>query len=438
MARTRPSHAPPSQPLCSQCRALPAAWLVPRFYDVRDKWYPRYKEPCHYFTYLTWAELEASASSSALCALVSREAETRVDLPCRMPDPPRPGVFFEAYGFLKLEVRCIEACKVARLNVALDETDVHRLPAHAQHLFTGQITSKQAGDGRNLRTIRRWLSLCISSHENCSRWASSRELGHRHLPTRVLDVGKAGDDLVRLHISSGGDTSDYITLSYCWGLSGNPIVTTADNLAMHIQDGIRVSALPATLRQAVELTRLLGIKYIWIDALCIIQHDVEDWTRESALMSSVYSQSLLTIAAAGAVDVKEGLFLKRSERHGSSVQLPWPGGQIDDGAGPLMLHITPSFRLFQVEIPQTPLSSRGWTFQERALSARVLHFTNEMCYWECKQSHIGEDDAHGRYSVLDEFYHLHGLLLPPSVEGSRKASCTRSGPGWSKNIVAVS
>lgn len=237
------------------------------------------------------------------------------------------------------------------------------------------------------------------------------------MPTRVLDVGNAGDDLVRLHISSGGDTSDYITLSYCWGRSGNPIVTTADNLAMHIQDGIRVSALPATLRQAVELTRLLGIKYIWIDALCIIQHDVEDWTRESALMSSVYSQSLLTIAAAGAVDVKEGLFLKRSERHGSSVQLPWPEGQSDHGAGPVMLHITPSFRLFQVEIPQTPLSSRGWTFQERALSARVLHFTNEMCYWECKQSRIGEDDAHGRYSVLDEFYHLHGLLLPPSVEG---------------------
>jgi hypothetical protein len=205
-------------------------------------------------------------------------------------------------------------------------------------------------------------------------------------------------------------------------------MTTNENLATHIQRGIKVTDLPETLRHAVQLTRLLDIKYLWIDALCIIQHNQDDWAREAAQMSSVYSQALLTIAADGAADTYAGLFRARSERHGTSVELPWPLGDPDDGAGPLKLHVTPSFRSFKDEMDSTPLSKRGWTFQERALSARIIHFTPEMCYWECKDACIGEDDEIGKYNVTDGFFHLTDLLLPP--DGGRALTKARMHDKW--------
>ncbi|KAH7142036.1 heterokaryon incompatibility protein-domain-containing protein [Dactylonectria macrodidyma] len=421
-----PQAAPSAQNLCIQCKILPAAWLVPRFYDLRDSKYPEHKEPYQYPTYSTWAELQASASACALCALVVHEAQSTSRRPYTKPS--QPGVLFQAFGSSRLEVWCVETEKCAQLNVALDGADIHRIPAHAKGLFDSHIVSSHAGDERNVATIRHWLSVCTSSHTNCPNWASSRRIGRRHLPTRVLDVGGVGDESISLHLASDSDTSDYIALSYCWGPRKNPIVTTTESLSRHVNTGIKVSDLPETLRHAVHLTRLLNVKYLWIDALCIIQHDRDDWIREAAQMSSVYSQALLTIAADGATDTYAGLFRERSERHGTSVELPWPLEEPGDGAGPLRLHVTPTFRSFKDEMESTPLSKRGWTFQERALSARIVHFTPEMCYWECKDACIGEDEEIGKYSVQDGFFHLKDLLLPP--DGERALTKARMHDKW--------
>ncbi|KAH6879498.1 heterokaryon incompatibility protein-domain-containing protein, partial [Thelonectria olida] len=427
MSQSTPFQAALSaQTLCIQCEQLPAAWLVPRFYDLRDSKYPEHKEPYHYRTYSTWTELKAAASTCALCALIVREAHSTLRRP--YPQTNQHGVLFQAFGGSRLEVWCVEARKCAQLKVALDGADIHRIPAHAKDLFDSRIVSRYAGDSRNIATIRHWLSVCTSSHANCPKWASSRQIGQRHLPTRVLDVGKVGDDSIRLHLSEESDTSDYITLSYCWGPRKNPIVTTRESLSRHMNTGIQVSDLPETLRDTVRLTQLLNVKYLWIDALCIVQGDRDDWIREAAQMSSVYSQALLTIAADGAPDTYAGLFRERSARHGTSVELPWPLDEPDDGAGPLRLHITPHFRSFKDQIESAPLSKRGWTFQERALSARIVHFTPEMCYWECKDACIGEDDEIGKYSVQDGFFHLKDLLLPP--DGQRVLTKAKMHDKW--------
>jgi hypothetical protein len=110
--------APSAKTLCVQCEILPAAWLVPRFYDLRDSKYPEHKEPYHYWTYPTWAELKTSAHTCALCALIVREAQNTTDRPFRSAN--QPGVFFQAFGASRLEVWCVEAGKRAQLNVALD------------------------------------------------------------------------------------------------------------------------------------------------------------------------------------------------------------------------------------------------------------------------------------------------------------------------------
>lgn len=110
--------APSAQTLCIQCKNLPAAWLVPRFYDLRDSKYPEHREPYHYPTYSTWAELRTSASTCALCALIVREAQSTSRRP--YPKPSQPGVLFQAFGSSRLEVWCVEAGKCAQLGVALD------------------------------------------------------------------------------------------------------------------------------------------------------------------------------------------------------------------------------------------------------------------------------------------------------------------------------
>jgi hypothetical protein len=219
---------------------------------------------------------------------------------------------------------------------------------------------------------------------------------------------------VKIYIPSDSDTSDYVALSYCWGRSGNPYYTDRSNLERHISDGIELSSLPQTLRDAIELTRKLGLKYLWIDALCIVQKDRDDWIHEASSMGTVYARALFTISADASPDTSTGLFLDRSTCHGISATLPWPLKDPDDGLGPMTLQITPDFRSFKEEISASPLAGRGWTFQERALSSRIIHFGSELCYWECKEACIGENEEIGKYSVQDGFFHLKDMLLTSS------------------------
>lgn len=69
--------------------------------------------------------------------------------------------------------------------------------------------------------------------------------------------------------------------------------------------------LPKTFQEAIALTRKLGVRYLWIDSLCIIQDDHHGWEVESAKMATIYSLSYLTIAATHAADSQQGCFSTR-------------------------------------------------------------------------------------------------------------------------------
>lgn len=178
-------------------------------------------------------------------------------------------------------------------------------------MFCARVASTRTGDDNNIRTFKHWLSHCLSSHSKCRLWGAAQSEGGRRLPTRVLDIGTRSEDTIRLCCPSDSDDSEYAALSYCWGRTAVSCTTTTGNIADYL-NSILVSSLPQTLQDAVILTRKLGIRYIWIDALCIIQDDREDWIREAALMRRVYSQALLTISADAAVDTQAGLFCERS------------------------------------------------------------------------------------------------------------------------------
>ncbi|KAI9164071.1 hypothetical protein HJFPF1_05707 [Paramyrothecium foliicola] len=132
------------------------------------------------------------------------------------------------------------------------------------------------------------------------------------LPTRVLDLGEPRvKDLAflesDLHIlQTAGQKAKYVTLSYCWG-GYRDTITVKDNYDER-RSGIRFKELPVVFAQAIKITRALGVRYLWIDALCIIQDDPEDWSREAARMSEVYWNSVCRLAVTDSKDPTESFF----------------------------------------------------------------------------------------------------------------------------------
>ena len=191
------------------------------------------------------------------------------------------------------------------------------------------------------------------------------------LPRRVLDVMAQDQDV--LLYESEGQEAQYMCLSHCWGNS-RAITTTIENIENH-KKGIPFGMLPSTFQDAVLFCRKMKVKYLWIDSLCIIQDDEEDWQRESALMANIYRHSYLTLAATASHSDEEGLFYTSPQAH--------VFGMLQDGM-PYQVHARPAVRHF--DDAQFPLFSRAWIFQERMLASRVLHFGKQELWWECMEA----------------------------------------------------
>jgi len=236
------------------------------------------------------------------------------------------------------------------------------------------------------------MKKCNEGHALCSRPINSR------LPTRVIDVGQAeNSDIVYLKETRDSDRDPYMSLSHCWGKE--LIITTTTNTLQDRKVGIRISELPKTFRDAVRITRGLGVRYLWIDSLCIIQDDKNDWEIESAKMADVYMCSQLNLAATHSSNGEGGCFAERwSLDTLNQVELS-VGEEVviepeDTEEGNYKIFVRHALHVAHDHFTRTmdyahtiehasPLLSRGWVFQERLLSSRTLHFHAEELIWEC-------------------------------------------------------
>ena len=163
--------------------------------------------------------------------------------------------------------------------------------------------------------LRQGMPLCFPGkiHDySCPQLPSSiqNEVGN-YLPLRVIDIGdEVRSQRLRLHITERNERGFYATLSYRWG-SKVPLRTTQRTLKRHMQS-LEFQNLPQTFQDAIRVTRLLGIRYLWIDSLCIIQDDHQDWLNQAAEMGSIYQHSLVTIAVHSAQNSSEGFLWRRT------------------------------------------------------------------------------------------------------------------------------
>lgn len=219
--------------------------------------------------------------------------------------------------------------------------------------------------------VRGLLYDCIT-HHHCNHSQASGNIVHDHtpdLPTRILEVdGDFNVPSVRL-IETQGRKGRYCALSHCWGSTSSHslFTTTRKNIGTHLL-GISLEKLPSTFRDAVILTRNLGIKYLWIDSLCIIQDDDDDWKRESAVMGLLYQNTSLVIAAAGSKDSAGGLFITKRPKP-LTTQLPF----LVDGnqQGVFNATVSPNDKIIPNE---GILRKRAWAFQEWCLARRIVFF----------------------------------------------------------------
>jgi hypothetical protein len=202
------------------------------------------------------------------------------------------------------------------------------------------------------------------------------------LPRRVLDVR---NDRIKLHeTTSADDGLRYACLSHCWGAHelSSPLLCTTLSTIKDLYEDVRWAQLPLTYQDAVSFARKLGIPFLWIDSLCIIQDgpNKPDWREQSAKMADIYQNAYITLAAAASSNSKKGCYTRKDVPCEHPVRHPIAMMKYSDGTEREIF----VRRNFAHNEHSLPLLQRGWVYQERTLSPRVLYFVGEELIWECK------------------------------------------------------
>ncbi|KAK6425206.1 hypothetical protein LTR95_016287 [Oleoguttula sp. CCFEE 5521] len=344
----------------------------------------------------SFARLEAASSACALCglfreALLARDTEHSAD-------------------------------QVREMQLALDDTETRSFEISGLHQFEDLTTSVRRFRGIAYTAVSSktgftiesaWLSMsaddqvpvCMNNRRLDMQWDSAYFRGHidqciashtecdldtkRTLPTRLLDLGDLSSDAPIRLIEDVGDHSDYVALSYCWGLS-RPYCTTNAILKDHL-NGIAFDALPRMYTDAIRATRSLGFTYLWIDALCIVQDDPQDWLHESARMGAIYEGAVLTINAPSASSVDEAMLRSRNEAPSCVIPVAWEDGEPRSTATVALTD--QRHQSLVIEGPDCPLNNRAWVFQEHLLATRTLTFGTVHNYLSCRRHTIFETAA---------------------------------------------
>lgn len=254
-----------------------------------------------------------------------------------------------------------------------------------------------------------WLENCVKKHTlACARTTGIFQ------PTRLVDVGPSdGSKAPHLWIASEGGyqpmqpRNPYVALSYCWG--NVPFLTLTSSTIEALKSSIPMYSLPQTVRDAIMIVRRLGIRYLWVDSLCIIQGSDkeahEDWIRISENMNLIYREAFLTIVAAGANNAHAGIFKQRN-RAMQHCLLDYPSSSCFSGT----VAIGPVYE----KNPRSsePLDCRAWALQERLLSTRILEYGTAEMSWKCRCAVRSESGTRSDTSTVVD---LTKSLGPPTT-----------------------
>jgi hypothetical protein len=193
------------------------------------------------------------------------------------------------------------------------------------------------------------------------------------MPSRLLHYTKEG-----LRVVCTADWTAkprYAALSHCWG--NTPFSKLLNDNFNTFAQSIEFEQLPQTFKDALKITRKVGLEYIWIDSLCIIQDSEQDWHVEAGQMSSVYGGSYVNIAASSAKGAHKGCLLKSEDKIDGFQAIVTSAGH------PSAAVQFERYDTYHNAVTASHLATRAWAFQEKVLSWRTIHFGYGSTLWEC-------------------------------------------------------
>lgn len=220
---------------------------------------------------------------------------------------------------------------------------------------------------------------CRTVHSKCP------EVGSK-LPKRILDIST---DQYRLVEPDEEEKASYATLSYSWG--GKRFFKTTIESYERLKCGFEKEELPIAFQEAALVARSLNIGFIWIDSLCIIQDDVDDWEEQAAQMGQIFEFAAITIAASLSSSPFDSLFTKRDAKY--------EGFELYDDLKSTNDNVVFKARrktVFGIHAKTgrskdvDPLDTRAWGLQEKLLSSRLIAFTGAEIQWTCQTSKVCE------------------------------------------------
>jgi Heterokaryon incompatibility protein (HET) len=363
---------------CHRCSLVD--WLSTKMYlEIADE-YSFYPRVSIYEEHPTLGQVKESAHAGChLCALILTCLLTmRYRLSVGVDPVPSGVSSIDDNCKVKVEVEAMAKIPPVYLNVTLDESGNH-LSGWLDHgipiVSDDSASNSQDGSQINFATpaedvAKYWLEDCQVNHDHhCNA-------GLPRLPKRVIDVKSRPQPF--LMETADLAVGDYATLSYCWG--GYPVLTATQETISKLKAGFSPIDLPQTVRDAVWWTRKLGLQYLWVDSLCILQDTLSDWELELSSMAGIYRDATLTIAATASESAGYGCLPTRNKLNLAPCN-PAPGVLIKPDYGRSMW-------IYQ----KGALEDRAWTFQEIQLSRRVLRCGGEELAWQCRDCKRREGD----------------------------------------------
>lgn len=293
------------------------------------------------------------------------------------------------------------------------------------------------------------MERCIKEHATCQQY---RQLANSDddLPLRLINVDPCDEYLDNeprkteisllsceqaphvciMHsqeaVSKSPDGVQYLTLSHRWS-DPPPIELTWETMDQFSKQ-MPTSSLSTCFKDAIHITRCLGIRYIWIDSICINQADAAEKANEIRRMQNIYRRSQLNLSATSG---ESGLIFPRNPK---SV-LPILSRKKPPRSRTLKTKETSelaeeflmvSAGPWETFIDRGPLNRRAWVVQERLLSPRVLHCCYNMVYWECPCLRASEVDP------LGEVDHDETTGSPERRTNIKKNFATATMEGWNR------
>jgi hypothetical protein len=267
-------------------------------------------------------------------------------------------------------------------------------PAADDGGIIGRYYGDNAASAEHFAVIKLWMDDCLTHPLCCKTLSGAEDINARYvsLPTRCIEIMEGGNLFLRETTRAKPD--EYTILSHRWNDNTKLSSTTTKNYELRKAGG-EWEFLPKTFRDAIYVTAQLGLRYIWIDSICIIQDEDEDidWKAESAKMATYYQQAKLTVAAVDASDEDGFLAPRNQPAFQRLVRLPYR-----DLDGQQMGHFfvcKPHVDSSDVHrtMHKDGLLKRGWVFQEWILSRRIVYYTASQIIFEC-QSRQPKNEFH--------------------------------------------